>query len=285
MKKHSAFSLLELSIVLLIIGILVAGVTQGRSLIKQSILVKAQSLTNSSPVKKIDDLVLWYETSSKESFIKTETEIDGSSISTWIDINPRAINRNNANQSNPSSQPKIYFNVFKKAIPALRFDGNDFMNFDGSQIVGLGYTIFIVEQRMANISENYFIGGGNNSVNGNLHVGYRTNTSITQDQYANGIDYNGIPPYSSPIPRIHTFFLNTSSGKKYWLNGGDTPDASNSGQTTPLNSYDNSTIGRYLNQFFSGDLAEIIIFKRALQTKERKEVEDYLSKKYDIKLS
>ncbi|MBU6338893.1 MAG: prepilin-type N-terminal cleavage/methylation domain-containing protein [Rickettsiales bacterium] len=60
MKKNTykAFSLIELSIVILVIGILFAGVMQGRSLIQKSRLKTAQSLTKSSPVSGIYGLLL-----------------------------------------------------------------------------------------------------------------------------------------------------------------------------------------------------------------------------------
>lgn len=55
-KSNKAFSLIELSIVILIIGILVAGVTQSSRLINQIKLSLAQSITRSSDVNSIDNL-------------------------------------------------------------------------------------------------------------------------------------------------------------------------------------------------------------------------------------
>ena len=66
MKK--AFSLIELSIVILIIGILVAGVTQSSRLLKMMRLQSARSLTNSGPVISINNIVLWVDSVSEESF-------------------------------------------------------------------------------------------------------------------------------------------------------------------------------------------------------------------------
>jgi prepilin-type N-terminal cleavage/methylation domain-containing protein len=58
--KISAFSLIELSVVILIIGILVAGVTQSSRLIAQFRLKTAQNLTINSPVSSIKNLSTWY---------------------------------------------------------------------------------------------------------------------------------------------------------------------------------------------------------------------------------
>ena len=56
-KISRAFSLIELSIVILIIGILVAGVVQSSRLVKKMRLQTAQNLTTISPIPSIKDLV------------------------------------------------------------------------------------------------------------------------------------------------------------------------------------------------------------------------------------
>lgn len=63
--KKQAFSLIELSIVILIIGILVAGVTQSSRLVRQIKLYSAQSITRSSDINSIGEMVFWAETTLK----------------------------------------------------------------------------------------------------------------------------------------------------------------------------------------------------------------------------
>ena len=60
-KKSRAFSLLELSIVILIIGILIAGVTQASRLVAQAKISAAQTQTQSSPVHSINGILLLIE--------------------------------------------------------------------------------------------------------------------------------------------------------------------------------------------------------------------------------
>ena len=93
MKK--AFSLIELSIVILIIGILVAGVTQSSRLIREFRVSTAESLTQSSPVASIKGLTFWLETSLDASFLPNEAE-DGMVITQWNDINPQTTTKSNA---------------------------------------------------------------------------------------------------------------------------------------------------------------------------------------------
>ena len=47
-KTRAGFSLIELSVVIIIIGVLVAGIIQGAKIIKKSRLQTAQTLTQSS---------------------------------------------------------------------------------------------------------------------------------------------------------------------------------------------------------------------------------------------
>jgi hypothetical protein len=253
-------------------------------MIKKSHLAAAQSLTTTSVVNSMSGLVAWYETSLENSFIESEMN-DGGSISTWYDRNSQAVNKNNATQATNTNQPKFYINIFEGGIPAIRFDGtNDFMTFDGSALANSSYTIFVIEQRRANSSSNYFLGGTTSSSNANLHLGYRDNTTLAQAHYSNDMDVI-VSGYSSPIPKMHTFQFDTTNGKRYWLNGGSNADSTSAGQTTALTAYVGSAIGRYASNYFNGDIAEIIIFKRLLRSDERRSIEDYLSKKFNIPIS
>jgi len=280
-KNKKAFSLIELSIVILIIGILIAGVVQGRTIINKSRLSNAQTLTKTSPVNDIPNLMMWLETSLPSSFIKSEAR-DANKISTWHDNSPQAVNRMILSQLASDNQPKFYEDVFNGAIPAIRFDGlNDFMEFDGTALINSGYAIFIVEQRrVANSLETPFIGG----TLGSLTLSYKNNTTVTQSHYGNDLDYT-IAGYVNPTPRIHTFLFNSTIGKQYWLNGGINPDKTEAGQTASLSSYNGSALGRSGFTFFNGDIAEIIIFTRALKSEEKQLVENYLSKKYNIAIA
>ena len=77
MKKSGlnlkAFSLIEISMVILIIGILIAGVATANSLIAKSRISSAQTLTISSPINSIKDTALWLESSTDTSFVASET--------------------------------------------------------------------------------------------------------------------------------------------------------------------------------------------------------------------
>jgi len=118
-KKRQAFSLIELSIVILIIGILVAGVTQGSRLVGQMRLATAKSLTQSSPVSSIRNLVTWYETTADKS-PDDAVEEDGLVVNNWYDINPQAITKNHAT----STVGPTYKASCINGLPCLQFNGS-----------------------------------------------------------------------------------------------------------------------------------------------------------------
>lgn len=279
MKKfhQKAFSLIEVSVIILIISVVLIGVVKGNYLLSRSRLASAKTLTQRSGISDIPDLALWLETSLESSFIQREAQ-DKVQISTWYN-NQNTSPKNNAAQTTQSKQPSFYEDAFNGAIPAIRFDGsNDFLIFDGSNLANTNYTIFVVEQRRSNASNNYFLGGTEAST---LFLGYSSNTEITFSQSDNAISYGSVASYNIPTPRIHTVNL-SNAGKRYWLNGASV--ASNSTQTM-ISSFAGAALGRSVSSYFNGDIGEVIIFTRALRTDERMAIENYLSKKYDIKIS
>jgi prepilin-type N-terminal cleavage/methylation domain-containing protein len=284
MKNFKAFSLIELSIVILIIGILVAGVTQSSRLVRQMKIKSIQNITSNSPIPSIKDLMIWLETSQEKSFIEAEQQ-NSSPISVWYDNNITSIDKNNATSPALTNYPIYVENVFNGVIPGLRFDGiNDFFSFNSLGMINSNFTVFVIESRRSAGGNQFFLGG---SVTGNFHIGYSLSTQITAGRYgvAGSDHFNyAIPAYVSPTPRIHTFLHSSTLGKKYWLNGGLNPEAS-SNNTLALTVY-NGVIGNTESTwFYAGDIGEIIIYNRALNNEERMAIEEYLGKKFQIIIS
>jgi len=280
-QMKRAFSLVELSIVILIIGVLIAGIGQGIELVQDSRISSARMLTQSSRVNSLKGLILWLEPTSEASFSSTET-LNNSTVSTWNDINPQATVKNNATQTGASSSKPIYIEKGINNLPILRFDGGgQNLKYDGSALVNSEYTIFVVEQKGNATDGGYFLDGSNGVPNGNLHLGYRSGFRITQAHHDSDMNYTLPSSSYGTTPVIHSFWLSTSGGKKYWNNGGVTPEASEPGQTIVLSSY----IGARIGYYYKGDIAEIIMFSRALSDKDRQAVESYLGKKWAIKIS
>jgi len=247
----------------------------------------AQNLTRNSVVNRIGDLLAWYETSLPSSFRADEANVNNGNISIWFDNNTLSTRKNNATAQTPLStanQPILVKNVFNGSIPALRFSGAQYLNFDGTGLAQTNYTIFVVEMRRI-AGTNYFIGGSVMGDNQNLVIGYRSDTIMTLAHWNNDMDFAS-ESYTSPISKIHRFFFNTSTGKAYALNGSAVAGTFLGGNATtnlqPLTSFNNARIGRAFAPYFNGDIAEIIIFRKDLNISQIKEVEAYLGKKYGI---
>jgi len=282
--NRNAFTIIEISVVILIISVMIVGVATGKTILTKSRLANAKSLTQQSIVNDLEnDLIAWYETSLEGSFKPSESKTDGSLITIWKDSNKSVIAKNDASIG---VSPTLVQNVFYNSIPGVRFTGSQYLNFNGSKFANNSYTVFVVEQRSSGKSENYFIAGGTNTINSNLILGYKNNNTITQAHYANDFDITNatlFPNYSSPTPRIHTFIYNNSIGKKYTLNG-KLMYTNSPAQLNQLTSYSDARIG-YYNSGYIGDLAEIIMFKRSLKTEEVEAIENYLGSKYGIPVS
>ncbi len=286
-STKKAFSLIELSIVILIIGIIIAGVTQSSRMVAAFRLSAAKTQTNSSPVSSITSVVMWLEATSDKSFLDIESE-DQSLVSTWNDIGQYFLVKNNAVQPTVLNRPKYILNCINK-LPCVRFDGAaSYLKFDGTPIVGVEYTVFVVEQRSSNKASNYFIGGSSIAGDAQLILGYRGNGTFTFAQHADDYDAS-VPLYSSPTNPVIHVVTRSSTNKSYSRNGtlATLTPINGGNMTSPLTSYPNATIGDYGNNalFYSGDIGEIIMFNRALKYEERKAVEAYLSKKWQIPVS
>jgi len=295
MNRKKAFSLIELSIVILIIGIIIAGITQGSRLIDAHRLSSAQNFTESSPVASISDLALWLEASSQKSFNEDQTS-DGSSVSPWKNINPQQIGLNSeASQSDSAKRPTYAAKAINN-LPALSFDGtsqfldipydaslnsNAFSIFavvkpisvdavyrpilssrsDGSSVKG--YVFYIVPAGSSGGYYRLWVGNGTAWKGQTSWYPFTANNSeLISITYAD-------PDYTMYFPKSGTsytdsFTITTQSTQIFRIGA-----ALNISETSPT-------------MFFKGYIGELIIFSRKLKSEERISVEDYLKKKWGI---
>ena len=123
LNKRSGVTLLELSIVLIIISTLTVIVIGAEKLIELSRLARAKSITV-SPVDTIEGLSFWVEPTLKTSLTITEA-LDGNTVSTWNDLSPTSTPIN-ISQATTSKKPIFRKSAINK-LPALEFDNDDFL--------------------------------------------------------------------------------------------------------------------------------------------------------------
>ncbi len=289
--KKSAFSVIELSIVILVIGILIGGVLQGSRLLSKSRLEHARRLTESSPVNSIKGLVAWFETTLEQSFLDAETS-DGSTISEWHDISSqRSNNPKNATQETVVYRP-IYSSNNITGLPMIRFyiDGtNDHLMLPDGTVPynDSPYSVFTIHvpSRTGALIFHRILNSGENVTNLNNAFGY-VPLSATIDCLFNM--WWGDSPFSAELPyeqiARQASFLYDTSNRYIYTNGSLSNTVAGGGRTSTSA---NNVIGgwAYASGTFSGHIGEIIIFDRALDTDEREAVEQYLLKKWGIKSS
>lgn len=297
MKRQQAFSLIELSIVILVIGILIAGVIQGRDLISKVRLQTARSLTTSSPVPSIKGLELWLETTSGDSFSAASYPDNGSRIALWKDINPQKIVKNDATQATSGLQPSFTANAIN-GLPSLSFSGFQILN--GTYPVissnsGTGsFTFFLVTtthnnanyqtafdtgswdnkgwvfSKLQSIWSSYLVpstcsgsacDGRSTTITMSPNVSYVFSMTFN-DSFRMDVYRNGTRVFNNTISNLSAApsTVYAVGNNKVWINaGGSAP--------------------------WAGHIGEIIVYDHSLSDADRKSVEKYLGQKWGNKIS
>jgi len=167
-SKHfkKGFSLVEISIVLLIIGILISGILVGQDLILDAKIKSAQNLTRTSPVNKIPDLTLWLDVNAEKSLISTlavnrcllkymsyQDLLGNETICAWRDINSqKSLNTDLSNKIALSINTTHALNAMPTyvvngigGLPSLYFDGGDYLISSIPPSTDVANTIFDVD--------------------------------------------------------------------------------------------------------------------------------------------
>ncbi len=269
-KTKKAFTLVELSMVLVIVGLVVFGIVGGKSLIDGTKLSKAKSLTKSSPVVGMENLGLWIETTSDDSFDNKPAEDDA--INNINDINPQVATGVGNATSTGGNEPTFKKNV-QNGLPMLRFNGSNSLLTSINRDIAKPVTLFAVA-RFEDAGSEYpatLVGQGGYQI-------LSTNGFITSDLHFNNLSvtYGDVQIYAMK----HN---GEGSDIIFYLNG----ESSNQGALNlfGMSLSENWIIGNDTNfDGMTGDVGEIIMFERALSESEINEVEAYLSNKWGINI-
>jgi prepilin-type N-terminal cleavage/methylation domain-containing protein len=312
-----AFSLIEISIVILIVGLLIAGISRGLKIAYYEMrLATAKSLTDKAPVPNVEGLELWLETTSENSlaigtasFKNIKTPEDGQQIGRWNDLNPMALNssyKNHALQATSNYQP-LYMKDGINGLPALLFDGSDdYIASTTKFSIINNFTVFVVGFPKALCTINTvphhgtsgqkyifypqqgdIVYGGNNAASSGV--------SLCENFIAPVEHGNNYMPYIISNQRVIKkpiqFTLKYASGaSKLYINSTDSYSGSASGK----NIFPGLTFGggrpriptNYGEDYgyFKGFIGEIIVYSADLNDNDRKLIETYLIEKWRIKL-
>ena len=224
--------------------------------------------------------------------------VNGTTVSQWTD---RSGNGRHAVQGVASRQP-LYLRNAQAGRPALRFDGtDDFLSFL-CPVTGLsGITILLVsstfEERSCGVN-----GSGNAALFWHEAENFGTvllTPSPSKVRYFFGTGQTqAVFVYPRPAPIDRAYSLTTAQksgteavlfvgGEEVFRQGGQKPDIAACEKVGQLGrgEGDKATNRQFQGQYegwtyFAGDIAEVIVYSRALPASERVQVEQYLLGKY-----
>jgi len=116
--KRKGFTLIEIAVVILVIGVLLAGVAQALEMFAEASLKSARNLSKSSRLGRVDDLTLWFDATSEKAFDKEKG--DGSAVSIWKDTNPKSTTAISSTSSSASLYPSYTLSEIN-SLPAVKF--------------------------------------------------------------------------------------------------------------------------------------------------------------------
>jgi hypothetical protein len=181
-------------------------------------------------------------------------------VSTWADQSGRG---NHLVQSTAARQPTLVPDAFN-GFPALRFDGSaDFFNFT-SRLTTIRTAFWVIREDAAATGRRNILGDpslGNDFRGGSTGTiwGSDSGRTLTIDgsTFLNGSPINGTTTVRPKTMAILSLVTDSAGAASMF---GTSFGAS--------------------NEFWWGDLSEMIVYDRALTDSERKQVEDYLAQKY-----
>ena len=225
---------------------------------------------------RVAGLALWLDAGG------IEAASDGAAVAMWPDLSGRA---HDAVQPAPDSQPQYRASALNGAA-AVRFDGtNDSLSIDAALVSGKQKRTVLIVGRPDIVGSRGFIDLGNAATPGAAFMitpEYAVSTGSGQRMW--------VPGASTTVPAITTIRLNGSSTANLaaWVNGKRLKVAGS--KTARINTAGGVTIGGGTagsgkgTRAFAGDIAEILVYDRGLSTRERVQLEEYLSRKYAIAL-
>jgi hypothetical protein len=219
----------------------------------------------------------------------------GSNAAQWDDLSG---NGRHATQATGVSQPAIVTNALN-GRQVRRFDGsNDFLAIaDRALLRNLaGATVFaVVNPAVQTAGGKAIFSYHSSSGNTNLFFAAQNGSQLNyggRRVAADAGDFNTFGNFTANTPRIITTQQRWSAAQKEaWItvNQNDLDTSfQTAGNSENANSAFDPCIGKNASDstlFFNGDIAELLIFQRAITTTERQALEGYASAKYNIALA
>ena len=318
-KKNRAFSLIEISVVIVIVMIMIAGLIQGSRLIGSMRITTARNVTNSSAMPWINYIVTWYDATATDAFKESETN-DGNKISFWNGAEIRYSDRINITQVDDAKKPIFVANGMY-GLPSIKFDGvDDYFASEQIEQSILTYrsgAVFIVFEpkttsttakhsifyQPSECGREFDVGYGFGGSAGNFGLASSSGDCPSTNATTSGLNY--VVPNEKIVVSMNIYQAPMTKGDisniKIYRNGylettSKVGDGYNSTLIETTKKYADGSERIYVgarktsdsanpSSFFEGLLGEMIVFNRSLNNEDRKEIEKYLGKKWGIKVN
>ena len=243
------------------------GLIQKRPWVSVGAIAAPASIAESIDGGTLADLQIWYDGADTSTYIPNATDEGG--ITQWTDKSNFAHNANP--DGGATARPSYENTTLQNGYGYLEFDGNDVLSVNPfTQLQSqAGFTVFIVHKGT----------GGLTATNtDDLKVGVDSATSITygMNGYANtqsGLTDADQWTYTTLVFNAGNTILRLKGTEVANVTQGAA--TTNAGNTTFYIGYDG-------NSNFTGFIAEVILFNKALGSTEYANVENYLKTKWGI---
>jgi prepilin-type N-terminal cleavage/methylation domain-containing protein len=288
--KKRAFTLIEIAVVIIVIGVLIAGISQAMEMFAEASLKSARNLSKSSRLGRIDDLTLWFDATSEKAFDKEKD--DNSAVSIWKDTNPKSTTSISSSSSIASLYPSYTLSAIN-SLPAVSFKKTSSL---------VGNCVTVPNESFINNSEDftlYLIYSPKTLDDGIILE--KNNASVTTFPFSlellSGSYKFSVKNSTSTIsvtspkqaiiktPNLIRLSRIKGSQIEIVIDGVSTTET----DTLTSSTFNNAELsigcrnGSTPANFISGDFGETAFFNRNINVKEKAEIEEYLYKKWKMK--
>lgn len=246
-------------------------------------LAAPATLSEAIPTETFVQLESWYDGSDGTVFVPSNPA-DGATFTQWTDKSNFA---HNANPIGGATTRASYQTNEQNTLSVVRFDGNDGLSINpyASLASASALTVFMV-MKMTSTTGNPAVFSTNSGATG---VSYDSSAGKFLIKAASGVGTSTVVNDSASF-HIHSFAFNGSESTnstrlKYRYDKTDI--TLNFGATTVGSALSASNTTLYIgnnngSNFYTGDIAEFLIFTHVLTSTEIVNVENYLSTKWDL---
>jgi prepilin-type N-terminal cleavage/methylation domain-containing protein len=284
LKNNNGFSVLEITIVIAIIGVILAVILGGNSMIRQVRYAKAKHLTKTAPVFEIYDkkgepaVVAWYDASNLDNFAYASSS--SFDVETWYDISGNG----NHLTAYDSSQRPTWGEALLNGLPAVEFERTqlDQMNKLGGVIPYAAtqatiVAVYILESNVESTLVTQTNGSGDDPLTIRIHSDLTTQTHTNTTSVVS-------KTLAVDVPYIFAGRMNVGTYVEACILLQNSRTCDSTAASSEMHLGAASFIISDTSAPLSADmyLAELIIFKKALIGEELGKIKQYLSSKYNI---